>query len=88
MTVEKVELLKQKGYNNVYIWDAEPREEDPDHSHVFDVHLEILEGDIEIRINGESHLLSQDARIDIPRNTIHYGLAGVHGCRYIVAEKH
>jgi quercetin dioxygenase-like cupin family protein len=83
---EKVEELKRIGYDNVYVWDAEPGEEDPDHSHPFDVHLVILEREIEIGMDGTSRILKSGDEIDIPRGKTHSGKAGPNGCKYIVAE--
>jgi quercetin dioxygenase-like cupin family protein len=85
---QKIEELKQRGYNPVYIWDAEPNEEDPDHTHSFDTHLLILEGEIEIRMDGKSMIMKSESEIDIPKEKVHYGKAGQNGCKYIVAELH
>ncbi|OGZ45437.1 MAG: hypothetical protein A3C84_00185 [Candidatus Ryanbacteria bacterium RIFCSPHIGHO2_02_FULL_48_12] len=85
---QKIEELKQKGYDPVYVWDAEPNEEDPDHTHPFDTHLIILGGEIEIRMENKSIILQSGNVIDILREKVHYGKAGIQGCRYIVAEKH
>lgn len=80
--------LSQSGYDNVYTWDAEPNEDDSDHSHEFDTRLVILKGEIEIGMDGSKTVLKVGDRVDIPRGKIHFGTAGVSGCRYIVAEKH
>jgi len=84
----KIEKLKTEGYELVYVWDAEPNEEDPDHEHPFDTHLIVLNGEIEIRMDGNTKILKTDDELDIPRQRIHYGKAGQNGCKYIVAEKH
>ena len=86
--MEKVEELKRLGYDNVFVWDAEAGEEDPDHSHPYDTRLVILDGEIEIKMDGESRILKSGEEIDIPREKVHYGKAGPNGCKYIVAEKH
>ncbi len=85
---EKIEALRQKGYEPVYAWEAEPNEEDPDHAHAFDTHLLVREGEIEIRMDERSVVLKSGDEIDIPRDKVHYGKAGTRGCKYIVAEKH
>lgn len=84
----KVDKLKLKGYNPVYIWNAESNEEDLDHSHTFDTLLTVLVGEIEIRIDGISSVLKSGDEMIIPRGEIHYGKAGENGCKYIVAERH
>jgi quercetin dioxygenase-like cupin family protein len=84
---EQIEQLKAEGFKKVYIWDAEPGEDDPDHVHAFDTKLIILSGEIEIGMNGESRVLKQGDSIYIARDTVHSGKAGVMGCRYIVGER-
>ena len=88
MNAEKVAALKHDGYDNVYVWNAGSNEEDPDHSHTFDTHLEVLEGGIEIKMNNKTITLNQTDTADILRNVIHCGKASANGCLYIVAEKH
>lgn len=82
------EELKKEGYDNVYIWEAVPLEEDSDHNHDFDTKLAVLEGEIEIVVDGKKSLLKEGDSIEIPRNKIHSGKVGLGGCKYIVAEKH
>lgn len=64
---QKIEELRHKGYDPVYVWDAEPNEEDPDHSHPFDTHLQVLSGEIEIKMDSNSKILMMDDQLDIPR---------------------
>jgi len=85
---EITEKLKQHGYNPVYVWDAKAGEEDPNHTHPFDTHLVILEGEIEIGTDGKIVILKSGDEIDIPKEKVHFGKVGVKGCKYIVGEKH
>jgi quercetin dioxygenase-like cupin family protein len=85
---QKIDKLKRKGYEPVYVWNAESNEEDPDHTHPFDTHLVVLDGEIEIGMDGKSMILKPGDEIDIPREKAHYGKVGAVGCRYIVGEKH
>lgn len=84
----KMHILKSMGYNPVYIWNAQPNEEDLDHTHVFDTRIIVIDGEIEIRMNGINKTFTSEDEIDIPKETIHYGKAGANGCVYIVGEKH
>lgn len=84
----EIKKLKEEGFDPVYVWDAEPGEEDSDHSHDFETHLMILEGSIEIGIDGGTIVLLPNNEINIPKGKIHSGKAGRTGCKYIVAEKH
>ena len=90
---QRIEELKQQGYAKVYVWHASPFEEDHEHTHPFDVHLEVVSGEIEIGISGAEsagakNLLRAGDQFNIPRETKHTGKAGAQGCEYIVAEKH
>ena len=88
VNLEKVDALKHGGYDHVYVWNAVPNEEDPDHSHSFDTHLEVLERGIEIKMNNKIISMKSADTVDISRNVIHCGKASAEGCLYIVAEKH
>jgi quercetin dioxygenase-like cupin family protein len=83
-----VKELEAEGFDKVYVWAAEPGEEDPEHTHPFDTRLVVIEGDIRITMNGDVHTLSPGESFDIPHDMPHEGHAGMKGCRYAVAEKH
>lgn len=83
-----IESLKQLGYDPVYVWSAAPNEEEVNHTHAFDTHLEILQGEIEITMDGERVILKPGDEFSIPRQKVHAAKVGVHGCKYFVAEKH
>ena len=85
---QKIEELKQKEYFPVWVYNSTPDEEDPSHEHDYDTHLLIIEGEIEIKMDGKTIILKSSDEVDIPRGKIHYGKAGKNGCKYIVAEKH
>lgn len=81
---QEIERLKSEGYDPVYVWTAEPNEHDPEHSHDFDTHLVVLEGNIEVIMNDAPKILTSGDTVDIPSGTIHSGLVGKEGCTYIV----
>ncbi len=83
-----IKELKKEGYDPVYVWNAEPHEEDPDHTHTFDTHLFVMSGEIKITTDTEEIILKQGSSFGIPREKIHSGKVGAKGCSYIVAEKH
>lgn len=85
---EHIEQLKSKRFDPVYVWNAEPNEEDLEHTHRFDTKLVILDGEITIGMDGGSSILKAGDVIEIPKDKLHSGLAGPTGCKYIVAEKH
>jgi hypothetical protein len=89
---EIIEKLKSKGYQKVYIYDAEPGEIDQEYQHDFETQLIVLDGQIQITslINGVITNMSHQhgSHIIIERNTSHSAKVGDEGCRYIVCEKH
>lgn len=87
-TQDYINQLQAEGYDPVFVWDAEPNEDDPDHAHDFISKLIILSGSITIGIDGTETTLTQGQSITIPRGVVHSGLVGVEGCRYVVGEKH
>lgn len=85
---EYIEHLKAEGFDKVYVWDAEPGEEDLVHEHPFDTRLIILDKEITIEVGGVKKEYVKGDAIEIPRATPHAVWAGPNGYRYIVAEKH
>jgi quercetin dioxygenase-like cupin family protein len=80
--------LQKQGYAPVYVWNAEPNEDDPSHSHEFDTHIRILVGELTITNSDGDFTLEAGSTIDISKGEIHAAKAGPNGCTYIVAEKH
>src|SRR5689334_6716296 len=84
----KIEELKKQGYEKVTVWDEVTIFGSRDHSHPFNTHIVVLEGEIEISINGRTRVLKASDKVDIPRDTLHHSKLGSGGCRYITAEKY
>ncbi|MDB5264640.1 MAG: hypothetical protein JWN64_211 [Parcubacteria group bacterium] len=74
-------------YGNVFIWDAVPNEEDPMHVDEHETLLKILDGRIDIDMDGRNSVLEKGDSILIPAHILHSAKVGLEGCRYIVAEK-
>jgi mannose-6-phosphate isomerase-like protein (cupin superfamily) len=87
MTEEKwVELLKQEGFKNVYIWEDGPNFEYPDHTHEKKTIHVIISGEMFLNDHGKIKKLSVGQRFDIPQGTTHSAKMGPQGCRYLAAE--
>jgi hypothetical protein len=89
---EIMDRLKAEGYDNVYAYDAEPKEVDEEHYHDFDTKLHVLSGIIRIKmvVGGaltDFSLKAGDEK-EILRNQVHSAKVGSEDCRYIVAERH
>jgi hypothetical protein len=89
---EIIKDLEAQGYNPVYVWNAEPNEDDPEHGHEFDTKLHILSGGIRIKVlNGDridDYQLAAGSELEIARNQRHSAVVGPDGCKYVVAERH
>ena len=82
-----VELLKDEGFSDVYIWEDKPNFEYPEHTHEkLGVHV-ILAGEMELLDSkGGKRVLHTGQRLDIPAGTAHSAKMGPEGCRYVVGE--
>lgn len=82
-----VQLLKDEGFSDVYIWEDKPGFEYPEHTHEkLAVHV-ILTGEMELLdAKGGKRRLLAGQRYDIPAGTSHSVKMGPQGCRYVVGE--
>lgn len=48
----------------------------------------IIEGEMEVIINGATHKLTPGQRNDVPAGVSHSVKIGDNGCMYIIAEDH
>lgn len=78
--------LRQR-YEEVYYWeDAAGHVYDP-HAHAWETALVILEGWMEISIDGVSRRYAVGDRLIIPAGKEHAAEAGPSGCAYAVGER-
>jgi quercetin dioxygenase-like cupin family protein len=88
MTDEQgIKILQEENCKNVYVWNAQPHEDDPTHSHPYDTALLVLEGEILIKMNNQIIKLEPEDRLEIPKGVVHSAKAGQEGCKYVVGKK-
>jgi len=80
--------LRADGYNPIEVYEAEPNEEDLDHSHTFDTYIVMLSGEMLLRMDGKEKVLRANEEIFIPKGTTHYSKVMKNGCKFIIAERH
>ena len=85
---ETKQRLQEEGYGPIEIFDAEPHEEDSDHSHDFDTYILMLAGEMFVRLDGKEKTLQEGDSIFIPKGAIHYSKVGSEGCKMLHAERH
>jgi quercetin dioxygenase-like cupin family protein len=72
---EFIHILMQEGYPDPVVVQREPHESLDDHSHPFEVYALILDGDIELIIEGKSSVYK-------PGNIFYLGPQELHSERY------
>ncbi len=83
---EAIEILKHEGFGNVYVQEDGPHKFYPEHTHETKVAHVILEGQMALTSEGETHTLKEGDRFDVPANAVHFAKIGPKGCRYLVGE--
>lgn len=80
-------ILKDEGFQKVYIWfDAEGTKYH-DHTHNFySAHI-VLEGEIKIVSQGKEYIFKKGDRFDVFKDEVHAAEVGKGGCKYIIGEK-
>ncbi len=79
--------LRQEGYSQIYIWQDRPNAFYPEHTHPSDTAHIILEGEMTLAMDGQTHTFKTGERCDVPAGTIHSARMGPRGCRYFIGEK-
>jgi quercetin dioxygenase-like cupin family protein len=59
----------------------------PAHTHSHETKIYILEGDMQLQIDGFWQTATPDKEYVIPKNTEHAIKIGAQGCKYIMATK-
>ncbi len=79
--------LEAEGFSDTFVWQDRPNAFYPDHTHAdLTAHI-ILDGEMTLTMNGESHTYSAGERCDVPAGATHSARMGPRGCRYLVGEK-
>lgn len=81
-----IDLLKEEGFQNVYVWEDAPDFEYPDHTHEKKTVHVILRGEMALNDHGKIRILKEGDRFDIKSGTTHSAKMGPLGCRYLAAE--
>ena len=79
--------LGSEGFGYTFVWQDGPATHYPDHTHAgLTAHI-ILDGEMTLTIDGESHTYRAGERVDVPAGAVHAAQMGPRGCRYLVGEK-
>jgi hypothetical protein len=84
---ESRKQLLSEGFEDTYVWQDGPHASYSDHTHAgLTAHI-ILDGEMTLTMDGESHTYHVGDRCDVPAGAVHSAKMGPRGCRYIVGEK-
>jgi len=78
--------LQDEGFDDVYVWEDSPNMYYPEHQHRDVTAHIILQGEMTVTVNGESHTYKPGERFDVPGKTAHSARMGPEGCTYMIGE--
>lgn len=79
--------MLREGYSIINEYNDPPHEVFPDHDHLGDQLLVVLEGSIEILMDGKISVLEPGDEIFFPAKVMHSAKIGAQGCFYIDGER-
>jgi len=79
--------LIQEGYVHLYVWEDGPNVDYPEHQHRAESAHIILNGEMNMTLNGETKIYRAGERFDLPAGVRHSAKTGPRGCRYLIGER-
>ena len=88
MDVKAIEKqLREEGFTHTYVWQDRPHACYPDHTHPTETAHIILEGEMTLTMDGQTHTFRAGERCDVRAGAVHSAEMGPAGCRYLIGEK-
>jgi len=79
--------LREEGFSHTFVWRDGPHVFYPDHTHATGTAHIILEGEMTLTMDGQTHTFRAGERCDVPAGAVHSACMGPRGCRYLIGEK-
>ena len=79
--------LHTEGFTHTYVWQDGPGAFYPEHTHPTETAHIILDGEMTLTMQGQTHTFRAGDRCDVPAGTVHSARMGPRGCRYLIGEK-
>jgi mannose-6-phosphate isomerase-like protein (cupin superfamily) len=79
--------LRKEGFLRTYVWQDGPNAFYPDHTHAAETAHIILDGEMTLTQDGETHIFGAGERCDVPAGAVHSAKMGPRGCKYLIGEK-
>ncbi len=84
---ELIARLRREGFSLVYAWEDVANAHYGDHTHTTETAHIILNGEMTLILDCQSHTYRPGDRCDVPRNAVHSAIMGPRGCRYLMGER-
>ncbi len=81
------EQLREEDFSHTFVWQDVPHAFYPDHTHATGTAHIILEGEMTLTMDGQTHTFRAGERCDVPAGAVHSARMGPRGCRYLIGEK-
>lgn len=79
--------LRQDGYDEVLTRDWHPNQVVPEHTHPFDAHALVLEGEVTLTLQGRSLTCRAGDTFKVPAGTPHAETYGPAGARFLAGRR-
>ncbi len=79
--------LRKEGFSHIYAWQDHPNAFYADHTHPVETTHLILEGEMTLTMDGQTHTFRAGERCDVRAGAMHSARIGPCGCRYLIGEK-
>jgi quercetin dioxygenase-like cupin family protein len=79
--------LEAEGFSHTFVWQDGPGAFYSDHTHAGLTAHVILDGEMTLHTDGQSHTYREGERCDVPAGAVHSAQMGTNGCKYLVGEK-
>ena len=79
--------LHTEGFTHTYVCQDAPGAFYPEHTHPTETAHIILDGEMTLTMQGQTHTFRAGDRCDVPAGTVHSARMGPRGCRYLIGEK-
>ncbi|MGB9467531.1 MAG: cupin domain-containing protein [Candidatus Acidiferrum sp.] len=84
---ELAKQLERDGFGHTYVWQDEPNEFYPEHTHESETAHIILSGEMTLTMDGRTETYRVGGRCDVPSGAVHSAKMGPTGCRYLIGER-
>ena len=85
--MDEQKRLQLEGFKDCYTWQDVPGTYYGPHKHHGITAHVILEGSMDITVDGKTTTYKKGDRFDVPAGKLHSARIGSDGCKYIVGEK-